>query len=617
MTFHATFCAHDPTSASHTGTEQVRFFQPSQVPRNSVAELEFIGGRDLTDAWSELQVDVEFVNPNGTARLVPAFWAGGRSWRVRYSSSIEGEHKFRSIIRGAHDSKLVDICGVLHVAGYDGGNPLLIHGGPRISDDQQHFSHTDGKPFFWLGDTWWSAMTARFRWPDVFQRIADDRAAKGFTVVQVVAGLIPEFVPWSPAMASEGGQPWEQLGGGKINPMYYSVPDLKIDYLVSKGIVPCIVGGWGNFAGLLGRDRIMQHWRYLVARYSAYPVVWCIAGEVEAVGVWEALARYSELEKPTVIATDPTDTKSDNVRINSAQLGVHDRRKQTELAKQLEKEQVKIWEDASNLVKEIDPFDRPRTVHAVNLASKVFSSRESFDFDMQQAGHLGAGSVSSKTDLKSAIKNGDRPVVVGECSYEGIFDSNWQDTQRFMFWSSVLSGTAGHTYGTMAISCFNSKDDPLPPLSRVSTHYWEDAIDWLGATHVAIGKRILERFAWWELSPSPDSLDVHASPNNWYLPYAATLSDGTMIIYQPSLPYLQFGVDPNQDLLIEGPGSSLLVKKLRDDTDYRATFIDPRTGNENSSFTFSPTKGCYKIKSSLLWAGPTGEDWVIVCRPSG
>ena len=105
--------------------------------------------------------------------------------------------------------------------------------------------------------------------------------AKGFSVVQLVAGLVPEFGLFSPTMASEGGQPWLDHGRGTINPAFYDVPDYKIDHLVASGLLPCIVGGWGSWARILGREKVLRHWRYVVARYAAYPVVWCLAGEVE------------------------------------------------------------------------------------------------------------------------------------------------------------------------------------------------------------------------------------------------------------------------------------------------------------------------------------------------
>ena len=55
--------------------------------------------------------------------------------------------------------------------------------------------------------------------------------------------------------------------------------DVRIQYLADHGLAACIVGFWGYFIPRMGMDKVKKHWRYLVARWSAYPVVWCLAGE--------------------------------------------------------------------------------------------------------------------------------------------------------------------------------------------------------------------------------------------------------------------------------------------------------------------------------------------------
>lgn len=571
----------------------VRTSDRSSVPRNAVCEMEFTASRDDADPWSEVDLDIEFTAPDGTVRVVPAFWAGGRTWRIRYSSAVEGVHGFRSIVRASGSTGLEGEAGEVTVVAYDGDNPLLHHGAPVIAPGSTHLAHADGQPFFWLADVWWSAMTARFRWPDTFQAIADDRAAKGFTVVQLVAGLVPEFVPFSPPMASEGGQPWLDDGKGQINPAYYDVPDAKIDYLVDKGIVPCIVGGWSHYAELIGRERVMQHWRYLVARYGAYPVVWCIAGEVNMVGIWEALAegRVPDLAPLAELGGNEA-TPSPAARDFQAAVA----------------EQVAIWEAASELVGDTDPFGRIRTVHPIGSSSRAFTSRDSFDLDMLQTGHSGWHSVpATMVGLRATLAHGDKPALVGEVSFEGIFDSCWQDVQRFVFWSNMLSGAAGHTYGTMAISTFNSEDDPYVPLSRVGMHYWQEAITWLGAAHVAVGKGILERFDWSHLTPCPAAVEPHSGPDDWYLNYAAKTPDGTILVYQPSAA-----------MTSDGGWSKfgrLTLDGLSPDTPYRVRFIDPRLGTETLGPTFAATDGRHVLEAEHFWITPTGEDWVIAIQP--
>jgi len=98
-----------------------------------------------------------------------------------------------------------------------------------------------------------------------------DRISKGFTVIQIVAGLYPDMPPFDPRGANEAGFPWEK-GYTRINPSYFDMADLRIRWLVNSGLVPCIVGCWGYFLNFAGIEVMKRHWRYLVARYGAYPV---------------------------------------------------------------------------------------------------------------------------------------------------------------------------------------------------------------------------------------------------------------------------------------------------------------------------------------------------------
>ena len=53
-----------------------------------------------------------------------------------------------------------------------------------------------------------------------------------------------------------------------------------------------------------------------------------------------------------------------------------------------------------------------------------------------------------------------RPVLCGEVSYEGHMQTNFQDVQRHMFWSFMLSGAAGHTYGAAGVWHGSVEGDP-------------------------------------------------------------------------------------------------------------------------------------------------------------
>ena len=55
------------------------------------------------------------------------------------------------------------------------------------------------------------------------------------------------------------------------------------------------------------------------------------------------------------------------------------------------------------------------------------------------------------------------PVLVGEVCYEGILEASRQEIQRFMFWTCILNGAGGHTYGANGIWQVNTRERPFGP----------------------------------------------------------------------------------------------------------------------------------------------------------
>ena len=161
---------------------------------------------------------------------------------------------------------------------YTGSNPLFQHGPLRVAASHRTFEHADGSPFFWLADTWWMGFVKRLSWPEDFQVLTADRVRKGFSVVQIVAGLYPDMPERHPLGANEAGFPYDE-GYQHINPAYFDMADLRIRHLAENGIAPCVVGCWGYYLPILGVEKLKRHWRYLVARWGAYPAFWCLAGE--------------------------------------------------------------------------------------------------------------------------------------------------------------------------------------------------------------------------------------------------------------------------------------------------------------------------------------------------
>lgn len=109
--------------------------------------------------------------------------------------------------------------------------------------------------------------------------------------------------------------------------------------------MPCILGCWGYHLPWLGTENMKLHWRYLIARWGALPVVWCASGE-------QAMPWYNSGNKPA----------------------------ETE---QLRRE----WTEVIRFIRQTDPFRCLITTHPRRNARDELLEPRLLDFEMQQTGH--------------------------------------------------------------------------------------------------------------------------------------------------------------------------------------------------------------------------------------
>lgn len=523
------------------------------VVQNCIMEWSFNSTKKYRDPFNEVEFSVIFISPDGEEKIVPGFWSGGNNWRVRYASSLTGRHSYRTICSDTSDAGLHGKRGEFEVIPYEGNNPLLQHGHLRISKNRRYLEHLDGTPFFWLGDTWWMGLCKRLSWPGDFQILTADRMSKGFTVIQIVAGLYPDMPPFDERGANESGFPWEK-DFKQINPHYFDMADLRIEWLVRSGLIPCIVGCWGYFLSLMGVEKMKKHWRYLVARYGAYPVVWCLAGEATM---------------PYYLSEDK-EKDTDN--------------------------QKKGWTEVAAYLRKINAFNHPITIHPTQYGREQIENPQLIDFEMLQTGH--GSHLSFPNTVKSLRLSLDKapkmPVLVGEVCYEGILEASREEIQRLLFWACMLSGAAGHTYGANGIWQVNTKEKPFgnsPQGTSWGNTPWEDAYQLSGSKHVGIGKKLLERYPWWKMEPHQDWVEAPSSnKDEYFIPYAAGIPGKLRLIYfSPFLPLDK-------------------VKSLESGVTYHAFLFNPSTGTELDLGKVAPDKeGNWQLPKP-----PISRDWVLV-----
>lgn len=441
---------------------------------NVMTEVTFTASRAYADPFNEVSLEIGVTDPVGRELRVPAFWAGRNVWKMRYASPLVGTHRFRSAYPDAGDTGLHGIAGTIKVTPYTGDNALYKRGPLRLAKNRRYLEHLDGTPFFWLGDTWWMGLCHRIHWPDEVKTLAVDRKNKGFNVIQIVAGLYPDMPPFDPRGANEAGFPWEK-DYARIRPEYFDAADQRLGYLIEEGFTPCIVGAWGYFVKFMGVENAKQHWRYLVARYGAWPVVWCVAGEAN-------LPYYQAKGFP------------------------YD-----------DREQVERWTEVARYVRQLDPFQRPLTIHPTGIgrlsARNAIKDLSLLDIDMLQTPHGEREAVppTVRTMRESYVDQPVLPVINGEAAYEmlnGKIPAQWV---RAMFWVCMLNGAAGHTYGANGIWQCNREGQPHgqsptagSPPGGYGTIPWNEAMNLPGSQQVGFGKALLTQYQWWRFTPHPE-----------------------------------------------------------------------------------------------------------------
>ena len=412
-----------------------------------------------------------FKRPGGEEDRVPAFWAGEQSWRVRYAPLVAGKHSWRTVASDTSNTDLHGRTGTLDVTGYRGAT-VLQHGPLRVSSNKRHFEHTDGSPFLvrrYLVD---GAVPA-YELAEGYSYTGGGPGTEGLHCRAIVAGLYPDMPQFDSRGANEAGFPWEE-NYTRINPAYFDMADLRMQFVVDQGLVPCIVGCWGYYLPILGEKKMKQHWRNIVARWGALPAFWCLAGEGSM---------------PYYLSKTPKEDAA---------------------------AQKHGWTEIGRYVRSIDAYKHPITIHPSSAARATVDDPAVLDFDMLQTGHSDRASIPNTIQLvtHSFAENPAMLVLVGEVCYEGIMEASRQEVQRFMFWASILSGAGGHTYGANGIWQVNTADKPFgasPHGRSWGDTPWDTASQLPGSGQLGLAKKLLTKYEWWRLEPHPEWVEPHWS----------------------------------------------------------------------------------------------------------
>ncbi len=178
---------------------------------------------------------------------------------------------------------------------------LFTHGRLHPTTNGHYLQFADGTPFFWLGDTGWE-LFHRLNLSEIKQYL-DNRAAKGFTVIQVVA--LAEFDGLH-TPDQYGDLPLKNDDPSKPNESYFRVIDSAVHMARVRnmfiGLLPTwgdkVTKAWGKGPVVFDSTNAYTYGKWIGNRYQHEPnIIWILGGDRPAVRdsndwrpIWRAMA---------------------------------------------------------------------------------------------------------------------------------------------------------------------------------------------------------------------------------------------------------------------------------------------------------------------------------------
>ncbi len=504
----------------------------------TIFEAHFIASREYENPIKDVSFQATFISPKGKAQVIDGFWDGERNWRIRFSPDEVGKWTFQT---KSSDKGLDNKRGEFKCIPYTGNNPLYKHGAIKVSDNGRYLIHNDGEPFFWLSDTAWNGVLLADE--DSWQKYLQDRVSKGFTAIQFVA------TQWRAATTdAEGNVAFTGTDKIQINPKFFQRMDRMIRLINENTLVSAPVMIWactGKDPGqTVAEDQLILLAKYMVARYSAYQVIWFLGGDGNYMG----------------------DNAEKWKRIGRAVFG--------------------------------DNYNRLVTMHpgGMNWVDDEFRHEKWFSFNGYQSGH-GDDEPTLRwlcegPPAKDWKKEPHHPYINLEPNYEGhvsyqlrkVFTD--RDVRRAVYWSLLVSPTAGVTYGAHGIWSWQLEEGvPLDHAGSGVASPWYEAMKMPGSMQMKHVRNFFSLAKWWKLMPAPELLVEQPGAENPRKFVASARSEDCAVLY------LTEGMEIKVNTkLIEG-------NKI-------ARWFDPRTGIMSEAINV--------INDIEIFKAPDNEDWVLL-----
>ncbi len=361
----------------------------------------------------------------------------------------------------------------------------------QIEKDSRYITYSNGKPFFWLGDTAW----------ELFHRLTleeaklylKDRSNKGFNVIQAVV-LAEQNGLNTPNR--NGDKPLINNDPGKPNEKYFKHVDQVIKEANKLGMFVGLLPTWGDKFNkkwgvgpeIFNAENAYSYAQFLAKRYKNEKIIWILGGD-----------RNPESASHLAI-------------VNAMASGIRNI---------ISKKQLITYHPQGG-----------------STSSESFHDAPWLDFNMLQSGHDKKNGPNYEMIGKDYHLSPIKPTLDGEPRYEN-HPINWKPQDGFFndfdirqaAWWALLSGACGHTYGAHDIwQMFDISRNPAISSART---YWKTALNLPGSSQVGYMKHFFTEIPWQTLIPNQDMLQNNVTKDASYQMAAFSKSKDIAVVYSP------------------------------------------------------------------------------------
>ena len=342
----------------------------------------------------------------------------------------------------------------------------------RVSGNQRYLVYEDGQPFFYLGDTAWELFHRLDQ--DGAAQYLEDRAAKGFTVIQaVVLSELDGLHRPNP----NGDLPF--LDDDPASPIeaYFKHVDWIVDRMEAFGLYVGMLPTWGDKwyrawgigPQIFNPENAFSYGAWIAARYAEKPIIWILGGD-----------RTAETEVHT--ATIRAMAAGISHVIGDSQLISY----------------------------------HPGGPHSY---SSMFHAEDWLDFNMIQSSHSRPHTPNYHMVTADYLRLPVKPCMDAEPCYEDhpVMGPGWVRQQggwyddlavrQIAYWA-VFAGAHGHTYGCHPVwQMYNPDVEPINAARRP----WYEAIHLPGAGQMQHLRKLIESRPF--LNRIPDQAMILSDPD--------------------------------------------------------------------------------------------------------